>query len=482
MSDINTEIETIGNELDDFKTGETGSDDIGKDIAIIEEKSQGVANILKSFRQSVDRHAIGIKTLEGKIKKILEYQNSPEFKTQLTVMVEDLKKEIEADQKEIKGTVEIAKAEAAELKTMFANMNKGSVSAENKESEAEMLKETLYKSLEIGAVRKNGGGFLNADHQKSLELSETEVKSWGNVSNQLETKATSTLNFYDAGVLMLPPDVYAGVIDKNLREISDLIEYIDMNRIRSNQLEFTTMISHGKAQFGQELRTITETEKPKFGSDKITLNRYQYRYAIDYESIRYQRQNVRRMIEQDMVEAVAELLDEKMVIGSGIEEPFGFLTDLANSGIEIIKNGETSTITNADFLIRVIQAFKSKLRKNRKSFRFIMNSLTSAILQILKDNDGRYLLRTIGSDKEFTIFGRPVIENESMDDVGADTYPIAVANWKKFYHGVMPMTAAISLVDPYTQAEQGKIVYQFVNYFGSKRILPEACKVIQIKV
>lgn len=482
IEDVSIEdIEAIGNDLDDFKTGETGSDDIGKDLDAIEQKSQGIARIMKNFRSMVDRHAKGIKNLEEKTKRIVEYQKSPEFKTQFTKMIEDLKTEIGKDQEEIKGTVEIAKTEAAELKAMFANMNKGSVSAENKEDDIEMLTETLYKSLELGAVHRNGAGFLSDAHKKSLEFSDTEIKSWGKYNNQLETKTTSTLNFHDAGVLMLPPDVYQKVIDKNLREVSDLIEYINMNRIRSNQQDFRTIISHGKASFGQEVKKIAETETMKFGSDKLTMNRFQYRYAISYETIRYQQMNVRKMIEEDLVEAVAELLDEKMVIGSGVEEPYGFMTDLANSGIEIIKNGETSTITNADFLYKAIQAFTAKMRRDRRTFRFIMNSLTSYILQVLKDNNGLYLLRTLQDQDEFKIWGKSVIENEFMDDVGADTYPIALANWKKFYHAVMPMSGGISLVDPYTEAEYGKIVYQFVNYFGSKRIDPQACKVIQIK-
>lgn len=482
IDDVSIEdIETIGSEFDDFKTGETGADGIGQDLDAIEQKSKGIANILKSFRSMVERHAKGIENLEEKTRKIVEYQKSPQFKTQFIKMIEDLKTEIGKDQKEIKGIVEIAKAEATELKAMFANMNKGSVSAANKEDNIEMLTETLYKSLELGAVHRNGGGFLHDDHEKSLKFSDNEIKSWGKRNNQLETKATNTLSFHDAGVLMLPPDVYQRVIDKNLRKVSDLIEYINMNRIRSNQQDFRTIISHGKAAFGQELKKITETDTMKFGSDKLTMNRFQYRYAVSYETIRYEQANVRKMIEEDLVEAVAELLDGKMVIGSGVEEPYGFMTDLANSGIEIIKNGETSTITNADFLFQAIQAFNPKLRRNRKSFRFIMNSLTSYILQVLKDNNGRYLLRTLQDQDEFKIWGKPVIENEFMDDVGADTYPIALANWKKFYHAVMPMTGGISLVDPYTEAEYGKIVYQFVNYFGSKRIDPQACKVIQIK-
>lgn len=470
--------------LDELKNETGGSPDgVGKDLELVEKKSETIAEEMAGIRKSVDRHAAGIKNNEEKIAAILKHQGSAEFKTQMNEYLEKIKKEQEKNAQELKGQVEHAKAEAEEIKQLFINQHRASTSGKKSidEDGVDELTSILYKSLELAAVRANGGGFNDDNHRKSLEFSDAEIKSWSAASGLIEQKTISTLAHQDLGILMLPPTVFTKIIEKQLLYYSDLIEYIDMQRIPSYQAKYITQLQHGTASWGDELVQIQDEQTPTYGEGSIDVHRLQYKYDISFEAIVFQKMNLINMIEKDMARAIALRKDEALVRGSGIKKPRGFYSHIGiPGGIQVVKNGEPSTITNADFLIETIQAFDPQFRRDRKNFRAIMNSLTSAALQVLKDNNGMYLLRTLQDQDEFRLWGKPIIENEFMDDIAANSYPIVFADWKQLIQGVMPTRAGIQITDKYTKSDQGQIVYLSTMYFGAAVVQPLAARAVQI--
>lgn len=141
----------------------------------------------------------------------------------------------------------------------------------------------------------------------------------------------------------------------------------------------------------------------------------------------------------------AEMEGSDFISGNGINGPRGLTdyTNVANSSyswgnVGYIASGNASSwaaSNPSDYLIDLVHSLK---RQYRAGASFIMNDTTLGSIRKLKDGQGNYLW---GMTRESfmagavgTLLGYPVVTDDFMADIGANTFPIAFGDFKQAYY------------------------------------------------
>jgi HK97 family phage major capsid protein len=145
--------------------------------------------------------------------------------------------------------------------------------------------------------------------------------------------------------------------------------------------------------------------------------------------------------------------------GDGVSKPTGITTypavatadaTRAWGQIEYVASGAAGAFaaTNpADPLIDLVHRTKARYRANGPKWQ--MNSKTFGAVRKLKDGQGNYLVERDARDGlSYRLLGYPVVENEFMADIAANSLSIAFADWKSAY--VIIDRSLTLLRDPFT--------------------------------
>lgn len=141
----------------------------------------------------------------------------------------------------------------------------------------------------------------------------------------------------------------------------------------------------------------------------------------------------------------AEMEGSDFISGNGINGPRGLTdyTNVANSSyswgnVGYVASGNASSWAASDpsdYLIDLVHSLK---RQYRAGASFIMNDTTLGSIRKLKDGHGNYLW---GMTRESfmagavgTLLGYPVVTDDFMADIGANTFPIAFGDFKQAYY------------------------------------------------
>lgn len=141
----------------------------------------------------------------------------------------------------------------------------------------------------------------------------------------------------------------------------------------------------------------------------------------------------------------AEMEGSDFISGNGVNGPRGLTdyTNVANSSyswgnVGYVASGHASSwaaSNPSDYLIDLVHSLK---RQYRAGASFIMNDTTLGSIRKLKDGQGNYLW---GMTRESfmagavgTLLGYPVVTDDFMADIGANTFPIAFGDFKQAYY------------------------------------------------
>lgn len=173
--------------------------------------------------------------------------------------------------------------------------------------------------------------------------------------------------------------------------------------------------------------------------------------------------------------AIAEAEDDAFAIGAGNNSPQGFIADtrvLANyvpTGVAgAIADGSNNGV---DALITMLQSLKKTYRRNAT---WAMNSTSEGEVRKLKDSNGQYLWQPpVQPGNPATLLGRPLVNPEGMPDIAANSFSIALGDFRKGYKVRDRSGVTVQrLVEKYADYDQtGFIVKKRV---GGQVILPEA--------
>jgi HK97 family phage major capsid protein len=169
-------------------------------------------------------------------------------------------------------------------------------------------------------------------------------------------------------------------------------------------------------------------------------------------------------------DAFAAQETQAFVNGSGSGQPMGFLTytsapdaSAAWGQLGYVATGAAGAFPADDPVDCLIDLVYTPLAQFRSNGRFVMNRRTTAMVRKFKDGEGDYIWTPgIAPGQPSTLAGYPIVELETMPDVGANTCAIAFGDFAKGYL-IVDRAGVRVLRDPYSQKP-------YVLFYTTKRV------------
>ncbi len=283
----------------------------------------------------------------------------------------------------------------------------------------------------------------------------------------LEKKALNVGTDADGGFAV--PEALDSQIYALAQEVSPMRRLATVIRVGTS--DYKQLINkHGAASgWVSETATRGDTATPKLGE-----------FVPSQGEIYASPKATQRMLDDSFFNAeswlaseIATLFAEKegnaFTAGDGINKPKGFLSygtaatpdaTRAYGTMQHVNSGDASSILSVDAFHDLIAITKSK---HKNGAVFLANALTIAALRKLKDSTGQYLWQpSLIAGQPSTLLGYPIIENEDMPNLAANSLSIAFGNFKNAY--VITDRIGIRVLrDPYTDKP-------YVSFYSTKRV------------
>jgi HK97 family phage major capsid protein len=277
-----------------------------------------------------------------------------------------------------------------------------------------------------------------AEHKQSFRAFLRKGSS-GNLSD-LERKAMGRGSDVDGGYLVIPE--MASEIDRIAQTVSAMRSLADVRTIGSNSLQFRVKTRGVGASWIGESEAGGESQEPQYA-----------RLEISAEEIEAEPWVYNDTLEDADIDLEADLADEAgiafgeaeglaFITGTGVKKPRGILgyTNVANASyawgkVGYIASGASGAFAAsnpADKIIDLLHALKTQYRNGAT---LLMADTTLAEVRKLKDGSGNYYLFNPDPTGDFAglVLGKPVAIDDNMPAIGANTYSIAYANFKRAY-------------------------------------------------
>lgn len=233
---------------------------------------------------------------------------------------------------------------------------------------------------------------------------------------------------------------------------------------------YKTLVSQGGATAGwvgeQASRpststpTLAEIEVP---AGEIYANAYATQRLLDDASI-----DIEAWLADEVAITFAEKEGTAFITGNGVNQPMGILsyTPIANASYAWGKLGFVATgsagafaTAGADNLIDLLGALKPGHRNNAA---FLTSDATLTTMRKFKSTTNEYIWAPPTVTGPETILGKPVVTDDNMPAVAANSYSVAVGDFQRGYL-INDRLGARVLRDPYTNKP-------YVNFYTTKRV------------
>lgn len=329
----------------------------------------------------------------------------------------------------------------------------------------------LSAALTAASLGGGAGDGLNAAEREHR----TAFATWfrrGNVDadlSQLAINASLTTQSDPDGGYVVPVDWEQG-IDRVLTRMSVMRQLARVVQIGGQT--YKKLVSVGGATSGWvgEEDDREETATPVLRELSLPSGELYANPAATQTLLDDARFDVAAWLADEISISFDEAESPAFIRGNGKNKPRGFLAydAVANDSYAWGKVGFVTTGAAAAFassnpgdaLIELLFALKQGYRNGAA---FVTSDKTMAAIRKWKDGQGNYLWAApTTSEQVGTILGKPVYTDDYMDELGANKFPVAVADWKRAYTIADRMGVSI-LRDPYTNKP-------FVQFYATKRV------------
>ena len=334
---------------------------------------------------------------------------------------------------------------------------------------ARMEQETAVRP-ELKSINAGLKAYSRNFHGKTLSAEEKSAMA------DMEQKAMVVSNGPRAGYLQMPPTLAGSILDVAMTEISQIRRYANVVRIDGNEYWVPTRSAGSTAEWVAETGPRSEDTTLTFGLEKIPVHAMSNLTKVSMRMLDDARFDLGATLQSEGAVAFAYLEGVGFTTGNGAGKPEGIMTNttvLAN----YVAQGEASTITNGDALIKLM--FKVKTPYAGRG-QYAMNRNTLASIYTLVGSDGQYIFNMIGESPLGAIKGKPIVELPAMADIGAGAYPVLFGDFGYGYQIVDKMTDWQLIIDPYTSKGTGVVEYQLMRYVGGQVVCPEAFAVLKV--
>jgi len=265
-------------------------------------------------------------------------------------------------------------------------------------------------------------------------------KGIDNDLSSLERKAMGRGSDVDGGYLVLPEMV--SEIDRIAMTVSSMRGLADVRTIGSNSLRFRVKTRGVGANWIGESEVSGETQESQYAQLEILAEEIEAEPWVYNDTLEDADINLEADLADEAGISFGEAEGVAFITGNGVKKPRGILgyTNVANSSyawgkVGYIASGASGAFANtnpADKIIDLLHALKATYRNGAN---LLMADTTLAEVRKLKDGSGNYYLFNPDPTGDFAglVLGKPVVIDDNMPAIGANSYSIAYANFKRAY-------------------------------------------------
>ncbi len=342
------------------------------------------------------------------------------------------------------------------------------------------------ENVEAAVARSQfpGGGGTEVNRVKAEHKAAFE--SWfrkgieGNLKD-LQIQASASSGDDTAGGFTVPEEMEAA-IDRVLPKVSAMRRLATVINIGTD--EYKRLVSKGGTTSGWTAEKGARAETDVSALAQIIINAKEI-YAMPYATqtlLDDSRINIEQWIANEVANEFAEEEGAAFITGDGVSKPKGIAsyTMAANSSyswgeVGYIAGGHATLLNSADKLIDLVHALKAPYRNGAA---WLMNDTTLGKIRVLKDGQGNYIWRPgLEAGVPETLLGKPVEIDDNVADIGAGTYPVFFANFKRAYL-IVDRVGIRVLRDPYSAKPY--VAFYTTKRVGGGIIMYESVKTLKI--
>ncbi|MCA3562353.1 MAG: phage major capsid protein [Aestuariivirga sp.] len=318
------------------------------------------------------------------------------------------------------------------------------------------------------------------DYHKRARLMEAEAA----VSGPDERRTSTTLTGADGGHLV-PAPVMTDIV-RRLTNLSPIRLIARAVEVSSTGTKFPLDRQGTGSGWIAENVTRTATAEPTLDLRTPSYGTCYALMAATEELMMDSAINITSWLTESAAVALAATEGAAFVAGNGTNRPTGFLSgptpvttadsSRASGTLQYVVGGAAAAISSVDGIVNLYWALKAGHRQNGN---WVMNSATAAVVQLLKDTQGRSLWAPALSEAApATLLGRPVVLAEDMQAIAANNFPIAFGNFNSGYliadQGGLRITVDDNISTP------GLVKFYIRRRVGGNILDSEAIKLLKV--
>ena len=393
-----------------------------------------------------------------------------------------------------------AKIEAMQT-DFFAKIDEGNAAIKAAADEIEALKAAQMDSDAASGAKSDGIDWkADAEYFSSIEkveaTSATALEKYADAVRRFDCgdKSPEILGLMQTGIgtdggYGIVPQVEKGIT----RRIFDqsALRPLARKRTLSQGTEWQGLYETQRAASGWrgELESVTETASPKIELLSIPLHELNSQPIATQWEVRLGNQlfNVEDFLMDSVAEGQAIDEGDAFWVGNGINKPRGITdytavaTDDATRAwgqLQFVGTGVSAGF-HATLPGDVFYTVLGKIKKNhRRNSAWFMNRATMATAMKFKDANLNYIWQQSLRENGFgiTIAGYPVVEDEGVPDIAANSFSVAFGNMQRGYT-IVDKPGIFMIRDELTQ--KGKVVWWVSRYVGGAVSDFDAIKLIK---
>lgn len=325
----------------------------------------------------------------------------------------------------------------------------------------------------LAALRVGGGDGAASPEVKAHKSAFSQFfrKGVDNGLHDLEVKAgLRTTSDPDGGYLV--PEQESTTIEELARTASIMRQLASVMSISTGT--YKKLINLAGAGYGWvgETQARPETNTPTLAELVFNVMEIYANPAATQTMLDDARVDIAQWLGNEVAQTFADQEGAAFITGDGILKPKGILdyTTITNASytwgkIGYVPTGVAAALTDgthngSDALIDLYYSLKATYRNGAA---WLMSDAVMGSIRKLKDGDDNYLWAPPTDSAEMaTILGKPVYNDDNMQAVGANAFPIAFGNFKRGYLIVDRFGIRV-LRDPYTNKP-------WVHFYTTKRV------------
>lgn len=293
-------------------------------------------------------------------------------------------------------------------------------------------------------------------------------KNYINLQNALQVGTDSEGGY-------LAPDEFEKALIESLVEQNIFRQLANVVTTSSGDKKIPVVATKGTASWVDEEGAIPESDD-SFGQVSIGAYKLATMIKVSEELLNDSVFNLEDYIAKEFARRIGAKEEEAFFIGDGVGKPTGIFNEIGGGLV-----GVTAASATAITLDEIMDLFYSLSSPYRKNAVFTMNDATVKAIRKLKDGNGQYIWQpSLTAGTPDTILNRPVKTSSYVPTLGAGNKAIAFGDFSYYWVADRQGRSFQRLNELY--AATGQIGFKATQRVDGKLVLPEAIKVLQMKI